>query len=382
MYKKIIFALLFSGASLANAQVIIGNATGGAATDKQSILLEFATGQNKGIIVPYVRTLPVAPTEGTIVLDVVSQTNARVKFYNGNTRTGTNGYEDLSGQPGNLTGPPNLMTLQPTVTEDAAAAAIIGTVPSPIPANFPQGVLVLNSDTKAMILPTVADVQNVLKPSPGMMVYVNKQGFKRLAVFNGSKWSFFSPVSTVTTATGRIWMDRNLGAARVATSSIDGAAFGDKYQWGRLKDGHQITTSTTTATLSSGDVPPNGNFIVTSAAPNNWRSSLNNTLWQGVNGTNNPCPSGFRIPTIAEFAAEAAFFTSQNSAGAFASPLKLPLAGFRDYSGLLSAGNFAYYWASDVSITNVRQLYFTATQLSTTGTAVRAFGQSVRCIKN
>ncbi len=35
---------------------------------------------------------------------------------------------------------------------------------------------------------------------------------------------------TVTSA-GQIWMDRNLGASRVATSLYDVLAYGDLYQW-------------------------------------------------------------------------------------------------------------------------------------------------------
>ena len=49
-----------------------------------------------------------------------------------------------------------------------------------------------------------------------------------------------SPVTNVTNpTTGRVWMDRNLGATQVATSSTDEAGYGDLYQWGRRKDGHQ-----------------------------------------------------------------------------------------------------------------------------------------------
>ena len=32
--------------------------------------------------------------------------------------------------------------------------------------------------------------------------------------------------------TGKIWMDKNLGATQVATSSTDAASYGDLYQWG------------------------------------------------------------------------------------------------------------------------------------------------------
>jgi hypothetical protein len=33
--------------------------------------------------------------------------------------------------------------------------------------------------------------------------------------------------------TGRVWLDRNLGATQVATSSFDSAAYGDYYEFGR-----------------------------------------------------------------------------------------------------------------------------------------------------
>ncbi|MGS0749088.1 hypothetical protein [Halpernia sp. GG3] len=52
----------------------------------------------------------------------------------------------------------------------------------------------LESSNLAMVLPTVSDVANIPSPSPGMMVYVNKTGAKRSAVYNGSNWSFFKPL--------------------------------------------------------------------------------------------------------------------------------------------------------------------------------------------
>src|SRR6056297_394486 len=39
--------------------------------------------------------------------------------------------------------------------------------------------------------------------------------------------------------TGKIWMDKNLGASQVATASDDEDAYGDLYQWGRAADGHE-----------------------------------------------------------------------------------------------------------------------------------------------
>jgi Iap family predicted aminopeptidase len=178
--KTILSTLLIGMTLFSNAQVIIGDAVGTASV-KTSVLLDFAPNQNKGIILPYVRTLPTTPTEGTMVLDATDATKARVKFYNG-------AWIDLSGQDADVT---NVLATQPTVAqvpEGDGEKVIIGAASSNA-----NGVLVLESTTKSMVLPTVEDVQNIPNPSPGMMVYINKADAKRLAIFNGSKWSFWKP---------------------------------------------------------------------------------------------------------------------------------------------------------------------------------------------
>jgi len=184
-------------------------------------------------------------------------------------------------------------------------------------------------------------------------------------------------------STGKTWMDRNLGASQVATSSTDANSYGDLYQWGRKSDGHQCRNSATTSTLSSGDQPGNGDFILTSSSPNDWRSPQNTNLWQGVNGVNNPCPSSYRLPTETEMNAEVSSWSSHNSAGAFASPLKLPMAGYRDNSGgsLFSVGSEGRYWSSTVDGTGTRILAFFSGGANT-GAYGRASGYSVRCLKD
>ena len=103
-------------------------------------------------------------------------------------------------------------------------------------------------------------------------------------------------VEVTSPRTGKKWMDRNLGAERVAESITDDLGFGDLYQWGRFSDGHQCRTSATNPTLSSTDQPAHGDFITVNSGNYDWRSPQNHNLWQGVNGINNPCPSGYRIP--------------------------------------------------------------------------------------
>ncbi|KAA0437146.1 MAG: hypothetical protein FXV80_06575, partial [Candidatus Thioglobus sp.] len=61
----------------------------------------------------------------------------------------------------------------------------------------------------------------------------------------------------VISATGRTWLDRNLGANQVATAIGDAASFGDFYQWGRPADGHQLRTTSTTDTLADSITPTN-----------------------------------------------------------------------------------------------------------------------------
>ena len=190
-------------------------------------------------------------------------------------------------------------------------------------------------------------------------------------------------VDVTNPTTGAIWMDRNLGATQAATSSTDVDAYGDLYQWGRRSDGHQCRTSATTSTLSSTDQPAHGDFILAPDPPKDWRSPQNANLWQGVNGTNNPCPSGYRIPTEAELVAERLSWSANTSAGALASPLKLPMAGYRSYTdgSLVIVGTFGYYWSSTVSGANSRFLLFYNSDAYMVDNG-RAYGTSVRCLKD
>ena len=184
-------------------------------------------------------------------------------------------------------------------------------------------------------------------------------------------------------STGKIWKDRNLGAKQVATSSADANAYGDLYQWGRGTDGHQLRTSGTTTTRSSEDIAGHGLFILATSSPYDWRSPKNDNLWQGLSGVNNPCPAGYRLPTNTEWDAERLSWGSNSSAGAFASPLKLPVAGCRVYNtgSISNAGSLGYYWSSTVITNYSRALIFNIGNAYTDADG-RGSGLSVRCIKD
>ena len=173
----------------------------------------------------------------------------------------------------------------------------------------------------------------------------------------------------------------HLGATQAATSSSDTAAYGDYYQWGRGTDGHEKSTSTTIVTQSSGDTPGHGDFI---HSRSDWRNPHNRNLWQGVNGINNPCPSGYRVPILSEL--EGLGIT--DAATALSSPLKLPVGGFRDYviGSPIYVGVNGLYWSSTdtgdfPAGTFASVLDFTSDGVFDGGYPF-AIGIPVRCIKD
>lgn len=217
--------------------------------------------------------------------------------------------------------------------------------------------------------------------------YGNQRNFTTESESEDSDWHRDTDTKVVDVTnpeTGRTWMDRNLGASRAATSRTDEQAYGDLYQWGRAADGHQKRNSGTTSMLSSSDQPGHGDFILVPKAPYDWRSPQKDNLWQGVNGINNPCPRGYRLPTEAEWEAERQSWSSNNPAGAFASPLKLPLSGLRIYSSgsIGDVGSDGSYWAA----TTVGSMFSRALDFNSDRAGmvrdVRAYGAAVRCIKD
>jgi len=197
-------------------------------------------------------------------------------------------------------------------------------------------------------------------------------------------WSDSGDEIPTVTSNGQVWMDRNLGEPEVAKSADDYRAYGWLYQWGRLADGHEIRSSPTTATLSSGnDVPGHGDFITTSSSPYDWRSPQNNNLWQGESGVNNPCPAGFRVPTETEWDTERVSWSSNNAAGVFTSPLKLVVAGWRNNvdGSVGEAGSGGTYWSSTVDDIYARYLGFGSGSADIYSNS-RGYGFSVRCIKD
>ncbi len=262
----------------------------------------------------------------------------------------------------------------------------------------------ITSTTKGLLVPRMTQAQRnaISSPATWLIVICTDCGNSgELQMYNGTTWTNMiggtasaGPTPNVTNpTTGRIWMDRNLGASQVATSSTDIASYGDLYQWGRYADGHELINwsssppaAVNAATIGTSTSTTPGNSFLSGSS--NWYTGDNpNNFWQGVNGINNPCPSGYRLPTEQEWEAERATWSSQNAAGAFASPLKLPMPGNRSSSdgALFNNGTAGGYWSSTTDLsddTAASYLFFTSSATYMVTNYSRAFGGAVRCLKD
>ncbi|MFO8055482.1 MAG: FISUMP domain-containing protein [Bacteroidales bacterium] len=191
-----------------------------------------------------------------------------------------------------------------------------------------------------------------------------------------------TPKDVKNPATGETWLDRNLGADAVASSSNDSEAYGDLYQWGRAADGHQKRGSQTSNSQSNTPDPGHGDFII---GYNNWYTGPDpGELWeQDGSGINNPCPDGYRIPTRAEWEEEISSWDTEDIHGAMDSPLKLPASGLRFHNdgSLYGVDANGFYWSSNIAGTSSYRMTFDSTSTNISNTP-RAHGAAVRCIKN
>ena len=192
------------------------------------------------------------------------------------------------------------------------------------------------------------------------------------------------------------------------------------FQWGRPADGHQYRSSATTTTYFTTNTPGSPLFVATMDSPFNWNSNTNDSqLWNlGTedvpvkNIANDPCPSGWRIPTRTEWnnifrggidrgepsSATANTWTSigtwsnspYNGGYKVGNALYLPAAGNRSLNdgSLQYVGYSGYYWSSATYFT--WSVYYLGFQSNSVDPGYgneddypidfRTNGRSVRCI--
>ena len=185
--------------------------------------------------------------------------------------------------------------------------------------------------------------------------------------------------NTITSAvTGKKWLDRNLGSPKVCESATDSDCYGDYLQWGREYGISALSNSLTTTNVATGLKTIANKFI---AGHSDWTTAdsdgaLRSAFWSKADGTG-ICPTGYRVPTQAEFAAE-----NITSASDMFSKLGIPMAGaHRSYNdSLYRTGTLTNLWTSTGGVSYSR--YLSATNTSTdagfAGT-YRSSAFSIRC---
>ncbi|MGM0648014.1 MAG: hypothetical protein ACQESZ_06465 [Bacteroidota bacterium] len=351
----------------------------GAACDSSAIA-DVSSAQ-RGFLLPRVAALAdiSAPDTGLIVYDT---TNHRLSFYDG------------------MQWKSPLLDNHSTVTGSGSLSSQGVVIGANTPAH-PSAMLEIRANNKGLLTPRMTAAQrDQLAAAEGLIIYNTTDneinywdggawyafntgfscGDSVTFVYNGSQVTYGTVYNP---STGKCWLDRNLGATQVASSSTDAAAYGDLFQWGRGDDGHQQRSSATTSVLASNSNPGHSSFITVLSAPYDWQTTQNDTLWQNTNGANNPCPSGFRLPTETELDDESKSWSSNNASGAFGSPLKLPMSGYRLYddAGVYSEGSHGPYWSSSTSGSNACYIGFGSNSAGIFCDP-RAFGLSVRCIRD
>ena len=156
---------------------------------------------------------------------------------------------------------------------------------------------------------------------------------------------------TITSSSGKVWLDRNIGASQRATSSFDAAAYGHYFRW----------------------------------------TEINASGPYAGSGPGKICPTGFRLPNAAEWLAEfPAIIASNDCAQNAFNHLLLPLAGYRSdrMAGDATTGGSShpevrsYLWSSSAITADAAQRLFFSAEGAGIGNDKKSYSYSVRCLKD
>ncbi|CAI9430123.1 Fibrobacter succinogenes major paralogous domain [Candidatus Ornithobacterium hominis] len=218
----------------------------------------------------------------------------------------------------------------------------------------------------------------------------------------------YLPVTVTANGYNRTWLNYNLGAeyAKVGANfkpqqQLFGKAahddiktHGSLYQWQRKSDGHEFKGQGTTSQKATSWTNA-GNLFITGSA--NWVANGENAsgsdllLWR-AGGVNNPCPSGYHVPTIQEWkdfhqaVTGSRDYSDNNQMWSQNKLPNLAVAGHHSYynGSLYYSGSNGYYWSSSAyDSTYAHNMYFRGGYSNALNSDYnRANGFSVRCIKD
>ena len=198
--------------------------------------------------------------------------------------------------------------------------------------------------------------------------------------------------------------------------------YGKLYQWGRkygqgycmsYADGEWYQSYSDASvpvriqgpvSLSEGQSEENADKFYYSYSPYNWLHPSNDELWDSSISSNpvkteyDPCPEGWRVPTLDEFmeldnnyseqttdesGLEGRWFSGSLSHSSSVPRVFLPAAGYNNSSGISEGrGSCGYYWVSTPLYDHYAyRFYFNDSNIKSTMSQCRASGYSVRCVK-
>ncbi len=278
-----------------------------------------------------------------------------------------------------------------------AQKAIGGTTPDP------SALLDVQSAAGGILPPrmSTAEREAIIHPATGLLLYNTTKNCMEMNVGMPERpaWGCLLGVSNPTVnancgayiASGvwKAFMCHNLGADQSADPFTPSWRLnGHYYQWGRAAVAAAGPTGPGSTEANAGSIT---GWNTTDAANGAWSDAIKTA--------NDPCPTGFRVPTRAQW--DAVLNTSLNTRsyvgtnwtssstdysaglriGTGSSGLFLPAAGLRDdsYGTLLSRGGVGYYWSSTEDGSYAWFLSF-SNGYAFTGSGYRTNGLSVRCV--
>ena len=281
-----------------------------------------------------------------------------------------------------------------------------------------SAMLDVSSTTKGFLPPrmTNAQITAISTPAAGLIVYCTNCGPNgEMQYYNGVAWVNFSGAAAATpsfatcavlVAPGvtKQFLCHNLGADTLLDPHVPVVGLQGAYiQWGSRGPNNtgdsrvDWQTAGNTANFAAAPTSANANAGAISGWNNTYAA---NGSWSATKTLNDPCPTGYRVPTSAEWmgvnsnntASRTGTFTGGNTQygsalhyGTDASTklLTLPAAGrrYNTNGALTSRGNSGYYWSSTEYGTSAFNLYFDSSAVYPANSGgSRALGFSLRCI--